>query len=197
MLLPEHHYQHLREFREVVNSISGRYWNAHNLPDREVKDRNKPEPTNLDKLGIEIDLKPVVKAQRAAVGIANHARIALKLRLLTDWRFLLDSQAVPSTDARNALLRNISLAPKWAPSLLSTHDRHTNIATAISRLIYHAEDDFPTFRFPSALENHPAPDSAEATDILRSFYQRSPTLCNREGFCDHETGFYTSKYRHH
>ncbi|KAJ7821900.1 hypothetical protein B0H14DRAFT_2371069 [Mycena olivaceomarginata] len=164
----------------------------HNLPDRKgrFKDRKKPEPTNLDKLGIEIDLKPVVKAQRVAVGIANHARIALKLvdpkyralyvavarlfaqRLLTDWRFLLDSQAAPSTEARNALLRNISLAPKWAPSLLGAHDRHTNIATAISRLIYQAKDDFPTFRFPSALENHPAPDSAEATDILRSFYRR-------------------------
>ncbi|KAJ7340675.1 hypothetical protein DFH08DRAFT_811877 [Mycena albidolilacea] len=95
----------------------------------------------------------------AAVGVANHARIARKLadpkyralyiavarlfaqRLLTDWRFLLNAQVAPSTDARNALLRNISLAPK-TPSR------------------------------PSALENNPAPDSAEATDILRSFYRR-------------------------
>ncbi|KAJ7817739.1 hypothetical protein B0H14DRAFT_3741543 [Mycena olivaceomarginata] len=158
----------------------------HDLPEHKGRIKHHKRPGH----GIEIDLKPVVKAQRAAVGVANHARIARKLadpkyralyiavarlfaqRLLADWRFLLNAQVALSTDARTALLRNISLAPKWAHSLLGTHDRHTNIATAISRLIYHGKDAFPTFRFPSALENHPAPDSTEATDILRSFYRR-------------------------
>ncbi|KAJ7787721.1 hypothetical protein B0H14DRAFT_3095332 [Mycena olivaceomarginata] len=94
-------------------------------------------------------------AQRAAVGVANHARIERKLanpkyralyiavarlfaqRLLTDWRFL----KLP-----------------MGPSLLDTHDRHTNIATAISRLF--------------TMERTPSRPSASPTDILCSFYRR-------------------------
>ncbi|KAK6996501.1 hypothetical protein R3P38DRAFT_3407319 [Favolaschia claudopus] len=171
-----------------LSNISKRSRLLHCFPERKGKDRLGSE--NLDKHGIKVDLKPVVKAKRAAIGEANHALLEKKLqdpkfralyiavarlfadRLLTDWRFLLDSETTETTDARKALLRNISLASKWAPSLLGMHDRHTNIATAISRLVYHAKDAFPTFRFPAALENHPALESAEATDILRSFYRR-------------------------
>ncbi|KAJ7201646.1 hypothetical protein GGX14DRAFT_524263 [Mycena pura] len=156
----------------------------------------KPNSKSRDRLttkpSFEVDLKPVVKASRAAVGAANHARLEHKLthdqkyralyiavarlfadRILTDWNFLLDCQNPETTaDQRKALLRNISLAPKWAPSLLGTHDRHTNIATAISRLIYHAKDAVPRTTFPSALENHTTLEAPDATEILRSFYRR-------------------------
>ncbi|KAJ7218268.1 hypothetical protein B0H12DRAFT_1031955 [Mycena haematopus] len=164
----------------------------HNYPDGDgrkarAKRPNKRPPINLDKL----DLKPIVKAQRAAVGVAYHMRVERKLadpkyralyiavarlfaqRLLTDWRFMLDAETAETPDARKALLRKISLAPKWAPSLRGTHDRYTNIATAISRLFYHhAKEVAPTYGFPSALENHPALESAEAVDIMRSFFRR-------------------------
>ncbi|KAJ6512554.1 hypothetical protein C8R45DRAFT_1059263 [Mycena sanguinolenta] len=94
-------------------------------------------------------------------------------RLLMDWRFMLDAEAAETLDARKDLLRNISLASKWAPSLRGSHNRRTNIATAISRLFYHQAKDFlPTFSCPSALENHPALESAEVVDIMRSFFRR-------------------------
>ncbi|KAJ7908213.1 hypothetical protein B0H13DRAFT_1617705 [Mycena leptocephala] len=174
---------------DELSNISKPAHFLHTFPVRKPKSRDRA-PTNLASLGIEIDLKPVVKAQRAVIGVANHARIERKLaepkyralyvaiarlfaqRLLADLRLLLESDNAETPDARKALLRNLSLAAKWAPSLLGTHDRHTNIATAISRLVYHAKDTLPTFRFPSALENHPALDSAEASGILRSFYRR-------------------------
>ncbi|KAF8173528.1 hypothetical protein K438DRAFT_2051129 [Mycena galopus ATCC 62051] len=97
--------------------------------------KQQPATTNLDTLGITVDLKSVVKAQRAAVGAAYHARIERKLedpkyralyvavarlfaqRLLDDWLSLLNSETAEDSDARKDLLRNISLAPKWAPSL--------------------------------------------------------------------------------
>ncbi|KAJ7614158.1 hypothetical protein FB45DRAFT_262667 [Roridomyces roridus] len=126
------------------------------------------------------DLKNVVKARRAVVGGANHARVELKLadpkyralfigvarlfsaRLLADWGLFYSGQD-----------RDISLAPKWAPSPLATHDRHTNISTAIARLVYHNGPGLalPDVRFPSALKDLPL-ESPEATDILRSYYRR-------------------------
>ncbi|KAK7006200.1 hypothetical protein R3P38DRAFT_3326058 [Favolaschia claudopus] len=131
------------------------------------------------------------KAQRAAAGQANHARLERKLqdpkfralyiavarlfaqRLLVDWRHLLDAETAQTADARKAFLRNISLASKWAPTPGATHDRHTNIASAIGRLIYQGgKDTFPTIPFPSALANQPALETPEATTILRSFYRR-------------------------
>ncbi|KAJ6459476.1 hypothetical protein C8R47DRAFT_1180743 [Mycena vitilis] len=152
-------------------------------PDRPKGEPGVPKPDSRT-------FKPVIKAQRAVVGALNHARLERKLadskyralyvavarlfadRLLLDLGHFLESEGAESTETRKSLLGNLSLAPKWAPSLLGTHDRHTNIATAISRLIYHAKDALPTLTFPSALADHPAPDGAEATGIMRSFYRR-------------------------
>ncbi|KAJ7614180.1 hypothetical protein FB45DRAFT_1036283 [Roridomyces roridus] len=124
--------------------------------------------------------KLVVKARRATVGEANRARIEHKLadlkyralfvavarlfseRLLIDWGLFYSGQN-----------DDISLAPKWAPSPLAMHDRHTNISTAIARLILHDGPALalPSVRFPTALKDL-RPESPEATDILRSFYRR-------------------------
>ncbi|KAJ7189031.1 hypothetical protein C8R46DRAFT_935252 [Mycena filopes] len=136
-------------------------------------------------------LKAFIKARRAVGSVARHARLVRKLgdpkyralyvavarlfsdRLLRDVRVLLESQTTESADSRNSLLRDITLAPKWAPSPRGTHDRHTNIATAISRLLYHGKDEVPTLTFPSALQSAEANlDTLDTVEILRSFYRR-------------------------
>ena len=65
------------------------------------------------------------------------------------------------------LVKQISLAGKWAPTPGASHDRVTNIATAIAQLIYASRVITPV---PSAL-NTPI-SSHERSVILRSFYQR-------------------------
>ncbi|KAJ7679294.1 hypothetical protein DFH06DRAFT_974655 [Mycena polygramma] len=184
---------------DELSNISKPAQFLHKLPARKGdKSTSKPFGFKLDRPKREArvpkpdlqTIKPVIKAQRAVVGAMNHARLERKLadpkyralyvavarlfadRLLLDLGHFLESETAESTETRRSLLGNLSLAPKWAPSLLGTHDRHTNIATAISRLIYHAKDALPTLTFPSALANHPAPDGAEATGIMRSFYRR-------------------------
>ncbi|KAJ7662973.1 hypothetical protein B0H17DRAFT_1171606 [Mycena rosella] len=144
--------------------------------------------TTADRL--TINRTPVIKAKRAALGVVNHARIEGKLadpkyralfvavarlfseRLLTDFRLLSGADTEERAEARAMLLRQISLAPKWAPTLRGSHDRCTNISTAIARLLYHAKDTLPMLKFPSALKDHPSLESTEASDIMRSFYRR-------------------------
>ncbi|KAJ7775657.1 hypothetical protein DFH07DRAFT_732316 [Mycena maculata] len=151
---------------------------------------HRPKRKRQTDSALDIDWKPVVKARRTAIGVANHARLERKLtdpkfralyiavarlfseRLLADILLLQAGDKAENTEARKVLLRDISLAPKWAPSLLGAHDRHTNIATAISRLLHHRRDALPELRFPSALKDHPSLDGAEATGIMRSFYRR-------------------------
>ncbi|KDR69884.1 hypothetical protein GALMADRAFT_255745 [Galerina marginata CBS 339.88] len=72
----------------------------------------------------------------------------------------------PGEGDRIALLKTISLAGKWAPTPDLSHDRVTNIATAISELIYASQ----AFQHPSALRS-PLP-AEERGALLRSFYQR-------------------------
>ncbi|KAJ6514766.1 hypothetical protein DFH09DRAFT_1264765 [Mycena vulgaris] len=151
-------------------------------PRKPKKDSKETQPTKAQ-------LKPLVKARRVILAVTNHLRLERKLtdpkyralyvavarlfaeRIMADFRLSIDCNTAENAEARAALLRQISLAPKWAPTLRGSHDRHTNIATAISRLLYHAKDSLP-LRFPSALKDHPALDAPEPTDILRSFYRR-------------------------
>ncbi|KAJ7032560.1 hypothetical protein C8F04DRAFT_1107223 [Mycena alexandri] len=151
---------------------------------------SKAQRDATDADGNKIDWKPVVKAKRAVAGVAHQTRIVTKLadpkyralyvavarlfadRLLDDLRVLIESQTAESSDARNALLRDIGLAPKWAPSLRGSHDRRTNITTAISRLIYRGKDKVPTLTFPSALQDRPELDAPDVIEIMRSFYRR-------------------------
>ncbi|KAJ7058183.1 hypothetical protein C8F01DRAFT_990941 [Mycena amicta] len=140
---------------------------------------------------VEYDLKPIIKARRMSIGVANQERVVRKLqsdpkyralyiavarlfaeRLIADFKFLLEADAAQSQEAKNAALRRISLAPKWAPSLLGAHDRRTSIATPIARLFYHARDALPQYSFPSALKTSERLDDAEPTVIMRSFYRR-------------------------
>ncbi|KAF7320861.1 hypothetical protein HMN09_00172700 [Mycena chlorophos] len=161
----------------------------HNRDKSLRRSRQPKEPKQAEPL--EYDLKPVIKARRASIGVANRARLAQKLesdpkfralyigvarlfadRLVEDLRLLLESETATDADLRTALLRQISLAPKWAPTLRGAHDRVTNISSAVARLIYHARDRLPGYSFPSALQSYERLDDAEPTDILRSFYRR-------------------------
>ena len=89
-------------------------------------------------------------------------------QLVKDIRTLQKIQSLESGGDPIALMKEISLAGKWAPTPGASHDRVTNIATAISQLIHASQVISPT---PSAL-NNASISSHERSLILRSFYQR-------------------------
>ena len=89
-------------------------------------------------------------------------------QLVKDIRTLQKIRSLESDGDRTTLLKEISLAGKWAPTPGASHDRVTNIATAISQLIHTSQVITPT---PSAL-NDTSISSHERSVVLRSFYQR-------------------------
>ncbi|KAJ7496916.1 hypothetical protein FB451DRAFT_1456911 [Mycena latifolia] len=121
------------------------------------------------------------KEARAARAINAHARVERKLQdpkyralyiavaRLFSTRLLADIHLLHTSAASQELLREISLAPKWAPTPGAAHDRCTNIATAIVRLLY---SENTGLQFPSALASCSSLENLEATGLLRSFYQR-------------------------
>ena len=78
-------------------------------------------------------------------------------------------QSMPAGEERTALLYQISLAGKWAPTPGGSHDRVTNLSSAISLLIYH-NDSYP-YR-PTLSISRDTPTPALDTHVLRSFYHR-------------------------
>ncbi|RDB20784.1 hypothetical protein Hypma_012210 [Hypsizygus marmoreus] len=125
------------------------------------------------------------KEKRIAVGAQRYENLVAKLAqpkyralyiavarlfseaLVRDLHILDELDALDPNANRISLLKQLSLAGKWAPTPHGAHDRHTNIATAISLLLRHAQT--PS-RFPSALDTPLEPQ--ESATILRSFYQR-------------------------
>ena len=89
-------------------------------------------------------------------------------QLVKDIKTLQKIGSLESGAKPTALMKEISLAGKWAPTPGASHDRVTNIATAISQLIHASQVITPT---PSAL-NSTTISSHERSVILRSFYQR-------------------------
>ena len=89
-------------------------------------------------------------------------------QLVKDIRTLQKIRSLESDGDPIALMKEISLAGKWAPTPGASHDRVTNISTAISQLIYASQVITPA---PSAL-NNTSLSSHERLAILRSFYQR-------------------------
>ncbi|KAG6844940.1 hypothetical protein H0H87_002273 [Tephrocybe sp. NHM501043] len=89
-------------------------------------------------------------------------------RLTSDLHLLDQLDSLGPDEGRNSLLKQISLAGKWAPTPMCAHDRHTNIATAIVMLLRHS--NIPS-KYPSALDVASLEPQEEAI-ILRSFYQR-------------------------
>jgi len=88
-------------------------------------------------------------------------------RLVKDIKTLQEIQSLKLDGDRIALVKQISLAGKWAPTPAASHDRVTNIATAISQLIHASQVISP---YPSALDV--SISLHERSVILRSFYQR-------------------------
>ncbi|KIY49141.1 hypothetical protein FISHEDRAFT_41995 [Fistulina hepatica ATCC 64428] len=80
--------------------------------------------------------------------------------------------ALPAGTNRGKLIQELSLASKWAPTPSLSHDRVTNISTAISALLYHLKP--ASYSFPSMLTAVEGPliESREAALVLRSFYRR-------------------------
>ena len=131
--------------------------------------------------------KVVAKQARAIVAAQSHDRLVSKLahpkyralyiavarlfseRLIQDIRVFNEVCAMPAGEDRIPLLKQISLAAKWAPTPRGAHDRHTNISTAIILLLHHSAATIP-LQFPSALNSPLEPSNSSA--ILRSFYQR-------------------------
>jgi len=78
------------------------------------------------------------------------------------------AEALPGGEERNRISREVSLVGKWAPTHGASHDRVTNISTAIAILLHHG----------GAMSSHSRPIvtsnavSTEDTHVLRSFYER-------------------------
>ncbi|GJE97339.1 hypothetical protein PsYK624_135550 [Phanerochaete sordida] len=107
--------------------------------------------------------KPRVRALYVAVARLFAEQLVKDIQLA--WRV----ESMPPGEEREATLRQISLAGKWAPTPGGSHDRVTNLATAIAQLIYHD----PSFAHrPTLSLSRDIPTSAPDAHILRSFYQR-------------------------
>lgn len=89
-------------------------------------------------------------------------------QLLDDFKLLNRIQFLPEGEERVRLIHQLSLAGKWAPTPGLTHDRHTNISTAVSILLHHS-NALETPRVLAGLDQ--GLPSLEA-HVLRSFYQR-------------------------
>ncbi|KAJ4490492.1 hypothetical protein J3R30DRAFT_91437 [Lentinula aciculospora] len=99
-------------------------------------------------------------------------------QLIKDLQVAHELQHLPHNQDRIPLLKKISLAAKWAPSPAASHDRVTNISSAIALLLHHSRSRLSQ-PFPSALSTF---DSAQfsanpelAVDqymILRSYLGR-------------------------
>ena len=90
-------------------------------------------------------------------------------RLVQDIVILDQLERAPESQ-RAELSRQITLAGKWAPTPGASHDRRTNLATAIATLIV----QHPEFILPPTIHTSPATDALPAADafVIRSFYQR-------------------------
>lgn len=128
----------------------------------------------------------LAKQKRTAAASESHSRLLEKLsqpkfralyiavarlfseRLSKDVAVLKKIEALPTGSSPVPLYKQISLAAKWAPTPHGSHDRHTNLSTAISFLLHHAQITHPL----SVPVRSDAPYPELETLVLRSFYQR-------------------------
>ncbi|KAI0262261.1 hypothetical protein BGY98DRAFT_1092197 [Russula aff. rugulosa BPL654] len=110
--------------------------------------------------------KPRFRALYIAVARLFAAELVGQAALMRRVETLSDGQE----EERNRILRDVSLVGKWAPTPGSSHDRVTNISTAIAILLHH-DGAMSSLSRPV---NTSATDAVSAEDahVLRSFYQR-------------------------
>ena len=164
----------------------GKYKKTVKTPDSQPKIEALPD-SRIEQSKIEGQKRKVAaKKDRADKLAHNHEVLVSKLsqpkfralyiavarlfaqRLIKDVKILQKIRSLPSDGDRIPLMKEISLAGKWAPTPSASHDRVTKIATAISELIHASQVITPP---PSAL-NNTSLSSYERSVILRSFYQR-------------------------
>ncbi len=78
------------------------------------------------------------------------------------------AEALPDGEERKRILREVSLVVKWAPTPGASHDRVTNISTALAILLHH-RGAMSSLSRPVVTSDVV---SAEDAHVLRSFYQR-------------------------
>ncbi|KAH7922325.1 hypothetical protein BV22DRAFT_1017531 [Leucogyrophana mollusca] len=161
-------------------------------PEKEVSARssflhNYTQPGSRPKFASNDEMEAWSRDQKINGAQAAHTRLVEKLaqpkfralyvavaqlfanRLVEDDHILEKISSLPAhSKDRVPLIFSLSLAGKWAPTPNGSHDRVTNISTAISILLHHAQvtgslhSGIPVSLSPSPLEAH----------VLRSFYQR-------------------------
>ncbi|KAI0040289.1 hypothetical protein FA95DRAFT_1566528 [Auriscalpium vulgare] len=131
---------------------------------RRYQGKSKRDPVVVHQLLVETRLKePHFKALYIAV-----ARLFAE-QLAADCGLLREAELLPEDSAeRKSIIRRLTLLGKWAPSPGNSHDRVTNISTAVCLLLrkYGILD-------PLALPiNLSAPLPSFESHVLRSYYQR-------------------------
>ncbi|KIJ69716.1 hypothetical protein HYDPIDRAFT_78181 [Hydnomerulius pinastri MD-312] len=145
------------------------------------------------------------RAQRIERHAYAHARLSRKLldkrylalyvavarlfadRLTKDYDVLTKIAALPGNanrEDRLKLMFALSLATKWAPSPGGSHDRVTNIASAICLLLHHAQVSFSFAPKINISRTEPLP--ALDMHLLRCFYQRHVLTPGRRYTCTPE-----------
>ncbi|KAK6343672.1 hypothetical protein TWF730_011262 [Orbilia blumenaviensis] len=94
-------------------------------------------------------------------------------QLVADAGLLTQYQNTTDPETLSKLQWQISLAGKWAPTPGLSHDRITNISTAIAQLL-HSTRESQSWIYPSSLSDfdHTRPLSVEQATTLRSYLQR-------------------------
>jgi len=118
-------------------------------------------------------LEKLVNDKYRALYIAIARLFAEQLRKDINLLEKLSSLSPKSEDQTLALFRDISLAGKWAPTPGGSHDRTTNIATAICQLLFSPEENTGSNAIgplPSAAP-HPVSTDSENCAIYREYFQ--------------------------
>lgn len=90
-------------------------------------------------------------------------------KLTQDWKILQELKQMAESHERTTLSRQISLAGKWAPTPGGSHDRPTNLSTAIALLVYRNFTTIPRPALSVSLETSALPQLD--AHIVRSYYR--------------------------
>lgn len=119
--------------------------------------------TNVERLQKRLESSPEYKALYIAVARIFASKLVEEVSLLKEL-----SEKKLEGEEKTKLLWQIGLASKWAPTIGASHDRYTNIATAIS-LVLHNLGAMSELGGSASLSQ---PPTSEDVLKVRSFYRR-------------------------